>query len=148
MSYTEKNAIFRKILILLKILSKIIICFSKLLVEPVQILFFFVTNWDFRCIHRYCFASEQLNLLKSKYFSEKSLFVSWHSPFASADKVDASFGSAGGWGGLRGLLECMSFLVFSLCLKLHFIYHNKCNDYYQICSEKRHLLMSKLLGIE
>jgi hypothetical protein len=42
--YTEKNAIFRKMLILLKIISKIFICFSKLLFERVQILFFFVTN--------------------------------------------------------------------------------------------------------
>jgi hypothetical protein len=113
--YTEKNAIFRKILILLKIISKIIICFSKLLFEPVQILFSFVTNWDFRCIHRYCFASEQLNLLKTKYFSERSLFVSWHSPLVSADKVDASFCSAVGGRGFTGTLGMYEFFsVLSL----------------------------------
>jgi hypothetical protein len=144
-------------------------------------LFFFVTNWDYRCVHRYCFASEQLDLLKTKYFSERSLFVSWHSPFASPDKVDASFASAGGWGGFTGTLGMYEFFSILSLLRffqhfkieviniiygwnilpiqckfifllhytsLYFIYHNKCNDYYQISSEKRHLLMSKILGIE
>ncbi len=42
-------------------------------------------------------------------------------------------------GGLRGLLEWMSFLLYYLnvslyfyLLKVNFINHNKCNDYYQI----------------
>jgi hypothetical protein len=38
--------------------------------------------------------------------------------------------------------------LYFYLLKVYFIYHNKYNDYYKISSEKRHLLMSKILGIE
>ncbi len=137
---TEKNAIFRKILILLINISKIIICFSELRFDASSNIDFFVSNWDFRCFYRYCVASEQLNLLKTKYFSERSFFVSWHSPFASTDKVEASFGSAGGWGGFTGtrwnewvfLLYYLNVSLYFYLLKVNFINHNKCTDYYQI----------------
>ncbi len=125
---------------LLKNISKIIICFSELRFEASSNIDFFVSNWDLRCFYRYCVASEQLNLLKTKYFSERSLFVSWHSPFASTDKVDASFGSVGGMRGVYGdFSEWMSFLSYYLnvslyfyLLKVNFINHKKCNDYNQI----------------
>jgi hypothetical protein len=38
--------------------------------------------------------------------------------------------------------------LYFYLLQVYFIYHYKCNDYYQISSEKRHVLMSKMLGIE
>jgi hypothetical protein len=41
---TEKNAIFRKILILLKNISKIIICFSELRFDASSNIDFFVTK--------------------------------------------------------------------------------------------------------
>ncbi len=84
--------------------------------------YFFVTNWEFRCVHRYCFASEQLNLLKTKYFSERSLFVSGHSPFASADRLTHPTAVQGimGFTGNLGMYE-----FFSILSLLRFFQHVK-----------------------
>jgi hypothetical protein len=56
-----------------------------------------------------------LNLLKTKYFSER----------ASADKVDASFGSAGGGGGFTGTLAMNEFFYYTVLSLLKFFLYFK-----------------------
>ncbi len=115
-NFTEKNANLRKILILLTNISKIIICFSELLFDASSNIDFFVTDWDFRCVNRYCFASERLYILKTKYFSREIFICIMTVFFCLGWKGWRIFGSAGGGGAFTETLGINEFfLLFSPC---------------------------------
>ncbi len=108
MHYTEKNVIFRKILILHRLISQIIICLLELHLAVNTNIECFIPNWDFRFVNKCISPSFYINILRRKYFSGRSLFVTLKYCSIS-DKADAFFGSLGGGGeevvAIRGFLK-------------------------------------------